>query len=203
MDTDGTFNRGSFWSRPRGASSSFTLRSLSSSFTLPRSLSPFTSLPSITHLVWVDGHAGGEPHHGDTVEACCVRDGRRGEVVVGLGGVTHQDSVDLQIHRRRTLCHFDNVIKIDFRHAAALSGLRSEDISGALSSWLYPAIIYAVCLQNLKDAVNTKTCFSSGLFDMCVAQLWRCLPSVEFNGTQQPKEAWSWLTSQLSWGGCQ
>lgn len=53
----------------------------------------------ITHLVGVDGHAGGEAHHGDAVEAGGVGDGGGGEVVVGLRRVTHQDGVDLQGHR--------------------------------------------------------------------------------------------------------
>lgn len=60
---------------------------------------------SVTHLVRVDGHAGGEPHHGDAVEACSVWDGRWSEVVIGLWRVTHQDSVDLQWHRRTALSH--------------------------------------------------------------------------------------------------
>lgn len=53
----------------------------------------------ITHLVGVDGHAGGEAHHGDAVEAGGVGDGGGSEVVVGLRRVTHQDGVDLQGHR--------------------------------------------------------------------------------------------------------
>lgn len=92
MDSDGTFNLGSFWSRPRGAPYSFVLFLFSS---LTVSLFLFTSLSSITYLVWVDGHAGGEPHHGDAVEACSVGDRRWSEVVIGLGRVTHQDSIDL------------------------------------------------------------------------------------------------------------
>lgn len=56
-------------------------------------LQPFSS---VTHLVGVDGHARGEPHHRDAVEAGRVGDGRRGEMVAGLRRVTHQDGVNLQ-----------------------------------------------------------------------------------------------------------
>lgn len=89
------FNLESFWRRLRGDPHSLTLCSV------------FSSLPlsSVTHLVWVDGHAGGEPHHRDAVEACSVGDRRWSEVVIGLGRVTHQDSIDLQRCSGRTFCH--------------------------------------------------------------------------------------------------
>lgn len=53
-------------------------------------------LRSITHLVWVDGHASGESNHRDAVKSCGVGDGCRCEVVTGLWRVTHQDGIDLQ-----------------------------------------------------------------------------------------------------------
>lgn len=77
---------------------------------LPLPLSPsflFTSFSSVTHLVWVDGHAGGQPDHRDAVEARRVRDRRWSEVVIGLGRVTHQDSIDLQRRGGRALRHSD------------------------------------------------------------------------------------------------
>lgn len=86
MDSDGTFNLGELLQAPRGE---------------------LLLLPSITHLVGVDGHAGGEPHHGDAVEARGVGDGRGSEVVAGLGRVTHQDGVDLQRHGGGTIHHRD------------------------------------------------------------------------------------------------
>ena len=50
------------------------------------------------YLVRVDGHAGGEAHHGDAVEAGGVGHGRGRQVVVGLGRVAHQDGIDLESH---------------------------------------------------------------------------------------------------------
>lgn len=67
----------------------------------------FTSYSLVTHLVWVDGHAGGKPDHRDAVKARRVRDRRWSEVVIGLGRVTHQDGVDLQRRGGRALYHSD------------------------------------------------------------------------------------------------
>lgn len=77
---------------------------------LPLPVSPsflFKSFSSVTHLVWVDGHAGGQPDHRDAVKARRVRDRRWSEVVIGLGRVTHQDSIDLQRRGGRALRHSD------------------------------------------------------------------------------------------------
>lgn len=89
MDSDGTFNLGG---APVGAS---------------QGAPPSPCLPSITHLVGVDGHAGGEPDHRDAVEARGVGDGCGGEMVAGLGRVTHQDGVDLQRHGGGTIHQHD------------------------------------------------------------------------------------------------
>lgn len=48
-----------------------------------------------SYLVGVDGHPGGQTHHGDAVEAGSVGDRCWGQVVVGLRRVTHQDGVHL------------------------------------------------------------------------------------------------------------
>lgn len=90
MDSDGMFNRGSLEAAPGELSTP----SLPLSFLL-------LSYSSVTHLVWVDGHAGGEPDHRDAIKARRVGDRRWSQVVIGLGRVTHQDGVDLQ--RKSTL----------------------------------------------------------------------------------------------------
>lgn len=102
MDSEGMLHLGGLEAAPGELSTP----SLSS----PSFLSPsflFTSYSSVTHLVWVDGHAGGQPDHGDAVEARRVRDRRWSEVVIGLGRVTHQDGVDLQRRGGRALRHSD------------------------------------------------------------------------------------------------
>lgn len=64
----------------------------------PPSLSLFLSV--ISHLVGIDGHACGEAHDRDAVEACGVGYRRGGEVVVGLGRMTHEDGIHLQTQVR-------------------------------------------------------------------------------------------------------
>lgn len=98
MDSDGMFNRGSLEAAP-GELSTPSLSLLPSSLSLPPSF--LLSYSSVTHLVWVDGHAGGEPDHRDAIKARRVGDRRWSQVVIGLGRVTHQDGVDLQ--RKSTL----------------------------------------------------------------------------------------------------
>lgn len=105
MDSGGTFNLGGLRSRPRGALYTRSPLISSPSFLLPSPSLGFISYSSVTHLVGVDGHAGGEADHRDAVKARRVGDRRWSEVVIGLGRVTHQDSIDLQRHAGRTICH--------------------------------------------------------------------------------------------------
>lgn len=88
MDSDGTFNLGGLRSCLRGALSTLSLLS-SPSFLLPSPSFGFASYSSVTHLVRVDGHAGGEADHRDAVKARRVGDRRWSEEVIGLGRVTH------------------------------------------------------------------------------------------------------------------
>lgn len=152
MDSDGTFNLRSFWRRPRGAPYFLPLSSC-----LPPSLSLFTSPSSITHLVWVDGHASGESNHGDAVEACSVGDRRWSEVVIGLWRVTHQDSIDLQRCRRRTLCHSDTGIKTKWEHHSvknlSLKGTQFRHTAGFLSVFYS----FPIVTDNIQPQTHTIT----------------------------------------------
>lgn len=62
----------------------------------PKRARAFAGGEASAHLVGVDGHARGQAHHGDAVEARRVGHGRRRQVVVGLRRVAHQDGVHLK-----------------------------------------------------------------------------------------------------------